>query len=145
MDNDYGIDLDAIFEVIDTAEVITFRFVTIPHRLLFDARHSEQEGPLLKVVPRAASLEERFKSVKQLRPRFKLPEKITAIWWPRYVTSLAGCGVWDRVKGRILRSGFPQTAGESEAVLRELIQRERAEVVNAIAGNGYHTLWERCA
>ncbi len=145
MDNDYGIDLNAIFEVIDTAEVITFRFVTISHRLLFDSRHSEVEGPLLKVVPRAGSLEERFKSIKQLRPRFKLPEKIIAIWWPRYIVSLEGCGVWERLLGRIRRSGFPQIAEEGETVLRELIQRERAEVFNAIVGTGFHTLWERRA
>ena len=43
MDMDSPIDLRAVFEVIDSAEVITFRFVTIPHRLLFDTRHNEME------------------------------------------------------------------------------------------------------
>jgi len=145
MDSDYGIDFNAIWEVIDSAEVITFRFVTVPQRLLFDGRHSEMDGPLLKIVPRAGSLEERFKAIKQLRPRFKLPEKITAIWWPRYIHSLVDCGVWERILERIRRSGFPQLAEEHEATLRELIQRERAETMNAIVGTGYHTLWQRSA
>lgn len=145
MDSDYGIDFDAIWEVIDTAEVITFRFVTIPHRLLFDSRHTEMEGPLLKIVPRATSLEERFKAIKQLRPRFKLPEKITAIWWPRYIQSLVDCGVWERILERIRKSGFPQLAEQCEGTLRELKQRERAETLNAITGAGYHSLWQRTA
>ena len=35
MDIDSPIDLRPVFEVIDSAEVITFRFVTMPHRPLF--------------------------------------------------------------------------------------------------------------
>lgn len=143
MDTDYAIDLEAIFAVIERAEVIIFRFVTIPQRLLFDGRYSESESPLLKVVPRATSLQERFKAIKQLRPRFRLPEKITAIWWPKYVHSLAECGVWERILRRIGASGFPQAAEEAQEVLRELQQRERAELLNAITGAGYYSLWER--
>lgn len=63
METDYAIDLGAVFQVIDNAEVIIFRFVAIPQRLLLDARHTEMEGPLLKAVPRATSLEERFKAL----------------------------------------------------------------------------------
>ncbi len=56
MDMDSPIDLRAVFEVIDSAELITFRFVTIPHRLLFNSRHNEMESPLLRLVPRAAGV-----------------------------------------------------------------------------------------
>lgn len=143
MDTDYGIDFDAILQVIDSAEVITFRFVTVPQRLLFDTRHSRSEGPLLKLVPRANSLEERFQALKQLRPRFKLPEKVTAIWWPLYIHSLVDSGVWDRLTKRLCDSGFSQASEQSREVLRELAQQERTEIFNAITGNAYHTLWER--
>ena len=145
MDTDYAIDLGAVFEVIDNAEVIIFRFVTIPQRLLFDARHSDAEGPLLKTIPRAASLEERFRALKQLRPRFKIPERITAIWWPKYVRSLQESSVWGHIQRRMTQEGYPQLADAAEEVLRELCQRERAETLNAITGAGYHTLWERKA
>src|SRR3989337_687943 len=141
MDTDYAIDLGAVFEVIDGAEVIIFRFVTIPQRLLFDARHTDVEGPLLRTVPRATSLEERFKALKQLRPRFKIPEKISAIWWPKYMHSLRDSGVWERLLGRLTREGYPRLADAAEEVMRELCQRERAEILNAITGTGYHTLW----
>lgn len=145
MDTDYPIDLGAVFQVIDTAEVIIFRFVTIPQRLLFDARHSDAEGPFLKPVPRATSLEERFKALKQLRPRFRIPERITAIWWPKYVHSLEACGVWQRIQRRMAQEGYPRLADAAQEVMRELCLRERAETYNAITGVGYHTLWERRA
>lgn len=143
MDNDYSIDVPAILEILNTAEVITFRFVTVQQRLLMDARFSEAEGPLLKLVPRATSAEERFRAIKQLRPRFRLPEKITAVWWPKYVDSLITSGVWGRVAQRMASSGFPGAAEQCEQVLRELRQQERAEIMNAILGHGYQSLWER--
>ena len=143
MDNDFAIDIDAIFEVIDKADVITIRFLILPERLLIDARCSEGEGPLIKCVPRAASLEERFKSIKQLRPRFRLPEKITAIWWPKHVRELATCGVWDRIIQRLTSAGFPQAAEQCQEILEDLIQQEEQEILNAIAGKGYQCLWER--
>src|SRR3989304_3520131 len=118
MDTDYAIDLGAVFEVIDGAEVIIFRFVTIPQRLLFDARHTDVEGPLLRTVPRATSLEERFKALKQLRPRVKIPERITAIWWPKYIHSLEDSGVWRRIQRRMAQAGYPRLADAAEEVLR---------------------------
>ncbi len=143
MDNDFAIDIDAIFKVIDKADVITIRFLILPQRLLIDGRCSESEGPLIKLVPRAASLEERFKSIKQLRPRFRLPEKITAIWWPKHVRELVTCGVWDRIVQRLTSAGFPQAAEKCQEVLEELVRQEEQEILNAIAGEGYHCLWAR--
>jgi len=143
MDNDFAIDIDAVFEVIDKADVITIRFLILSQRLLIDARCSKSEGPLIKPVPRAASLEERFKSIKQLRPRFRLPKKITAIWWPKHVRELVTCGVWDRIVQRLASAGFPQADEQCQKVLEELIRQEEQEILNAVAGEGYHCLWER--
>ncbi len=143
MDIDSPIDLRAVFEVIDSAEVITFRFVTIPHRLLFDTRHNEMEGPLLRLVPHAASLEERLKTIMQMRPRFRLPEKISSVWWPKHVHSLADFGAWDRILRRIGSLGYPQIADRAADVFREMEFKERVEVYNAITGAGYHDLWVR--
>ncbi len=143
MDIDNPIDLRAVFEVIDSAEVITFRFVTIPHRLLFDTRNNEMEGPLLRLAPHTASLEERLKTIKQMRPRFRLPEKISSVWWPKHVHSLADFGAWDRILRRIGSLGYPQIADRAADVFREMEFKERVEVYNAITGAGYHDLWVR--
>src|SRR3989337_1037735 len=118
MDTDYAIDLGAVFEVIDNAEVIICRFVTVPQRLLFDARHTDVEGPFLRTVPRAISLEERFKALKQLRPRFKIPERISAIWWPKYMHSLRDSGVWERLLGRLAPGGYTRPAQDAGGGMR---------------------------
>jgi hypothetical protein len=141
MDNEYHLDYDQILHTIRTAEVVAFRFVTVPMRLLIDNRSNEVDPPMVKLVPKVASAEERFKSLKVLRPRFKLPNKITAIWWPRYIASLEETGVWDAVVRRIADAGFAEAAAECDAVLAELKRMEREEIENAIAGEGYRTLW----
>lgn len=141
MDNQYHLDLDEILKTVRKAEVITFRFVTVPDRLLIDNRFTEIDAPMVRLVPRAASAEERFKSLKQLRPRFKLPNKISAIWWPRYVRSFDESGIWAAIIKRIEDNGFAAAAGECESLLEELKRKERTELGNAIAGEGYRSLW----
>ena len=80
---DYGLDLDEVSRVIDAADVLVVRFAILDKRLLIDARTNETDGPLIAVVPRAQSVEDRFKSLKKLRPLFPLPEKIMSFMWPR--------------------------------------------------------------
>jgi len=142
MDNDYILDLNEIIETVRNADVLTFRFVIVSQRLLVDGRHTEIDPPLLKLVPAAASAEERFRSLKRLRPRFKLPEKITSIWWPRYVNSLVDSGVWNALAERLAGGGFPDAVKRCEEVLVELRDLEKAEVRSAILGEGYQTLWQ---
>jgi hypothetical protein len=141
MDNMYHLDYGAILKTVREAEVVAFRFVTVQERLLLDNRHSEVDPPMVKLVPKVNSAEERFKSLKVLRPRFKLPPKICAIWWPRYIDSLVDTGVWDAIVQRIVDNGYPAAAGECDEILRDLRRMEREELVNAIGGEGYRTLW----
>ena len=143
MDNDFAIDLDAILDAVEKADVVTIRFLIVPHRLLIDTRHSDVEGPLVKVVPRARSLEGRFKAIKQLRPHFRLPDQITAVWWPKRVEGLVSAGIWERIVRRVSDSGFPDAAEECEKVLHDLICQEQAEISNAVTGAGYQSLWQR--
>lgn len=143
MDNDLLPDYDEVIRTVQQAEVITFRFITVQQRLLIDNRSSEVDPPLMKLVPRARSVEERFRALKQLRPRFRLPEKISAIWWPKYVDTLAERGVWDAILGRIAQAGFPEVAERYACLLDELRQLERQELRHAICGEGYQAIWER--
>ncbi len=142
MDNDYNLNVDEILDTIQSAEVITIRFVVISQRLLIDSRFSAVDGPLLKLVPRVKSPEERFRNLKQLRPRFRLPEKISAVWWPKRVQSLVTCGIWPSIVQRVIDSGYPGAAQQCEEVFRELLAEEEEEVRNAILGTGYQALWE---
>jgi hypothetical protein len=142
MDNDFLLNYDDILRTIRTADVLTVRFVVISQRLLIDARTNEIDGPMIKVVARARNAEDRFRSLKQLRPRFRVPEKISAIWWPRYIQSLSTSGVWDALVSRMEASGFPQAVEQCEEVYIELLRLEREQVHNAITGEGFQALWE---
>jgi hypothetical protein len=146
MENDFGLDIQEIMKVVDTAEVLVVRFAIVDKRLLVDARHNEVEGPLIKLVPRADSVEERFRHLKQIRPRFPLPERIMSFMWPRHVELLQTSGVWQRIVDRLGSLGHGGIAEECEAVYRELLAEEKVQVLAAIRGEaGYQSLWERRA
>jgi len=143
MDNDFHLDYGEIIKTIQQAEVITFRFVVVNERLLIDYRSSEIDPPLVKLVPRATSVEERFRSLKKLRPRFRLPEKISAIWWPKLVDTMVERGIWSAIVERIETAGFTEAARGCDGVLKELRALERQELRHAVAGEEYQSLWER--
>ncbi|HEY4684799.1 MAG TPA: hypothetical protein VII57_02010 [Dehalococcoidia bacterium] len=143
MDNDYVLNLDDILRTIASAEVVRFRFGLLDKRLLIDNRCNELEGPLVKLVDRAGSSEESFRNLKRLRPRFPLPDKMTAIWWPKYVSTLRSTGVWEAIVSRIADAGFADAVRQSEDALRELLRMEREEIRNAITGVGFQTIWPR--
>ena len=144
MENDFGLDLSDIFNVIDSGEVILVRFQLVERRLLIDTRRSAVEGPMITLVPRVGSSEERFRSLKRLRPRFALPERILSFQWPRQIRSLRSSGVWDRICRRLVEGGGDEVAAHCDEVYAQLERLEREETVAAIrGGEGYETVWER--
>jgi hypothetical protein len=142
MDNDYELNVDEIAQTVESAEVLTLRFVVLSHRLLIDTRFTPIDGPLLKLVPPVKTPEERFRSLKQLRPRFRIPDKICSVWWPKHVESLASAGVWSAIARRIIDSGSPGAAQLCEDTFQEMLALEQEEIRNAIMGKGYQALWE---
>jgi hypothetical protein len=142
--DDYGLDMGEVSRVIDQAEVLVVRFAILDKRLLVDYRTNENDGPMIAVVQKAESIEERFKALKQLRPRFSLPEKIMSFMWPRHIETFRNSGLADKIKERLLSLGGEEMGAKADAVLDELAGREKVEVVAAIrGGDGYQTLWER--
>jgi hypothetical protein len=143
MDNPGNINLNEIVRAINSADVMVFRFSIIEKRLLFDARANAEEGPLLKLVPRVNSAQERFRSLRELRPAFPLPENIIAFSWGKFISSLKTDGIWDVVEERARRSGFPNTDEMCRRVFLELLEMENDERIAALTGKGYRTLWQR--
>ncbi|MGI8925420.1 MAG: hypothetical protein ACR2HN_02090 [Tepidiformaceae bacterium] len=141
MDNDFTMDLADIGVTVQTGEVVAIRFVSVGHRLLLDFRCSEIDGPLVKVVEPVKSIEERYRSLQGLRPRFKPPEKIMAVWWPRFTTSLKTTGIWDQIMQRVSDSGYVEAVRRAEEALAELIALEREQQRGAVTGEGFRTLW----
>ena len=141
MDNDYSVDLGDIVNTIRTHDVLVMRFVAVGQRLLLDFRATELDGPLVKVVQPVKSVEERYRELKLIRPRLALPDKIVAIWWPRFTTSLRSTGVWDEVMRRVSDAGHPEAVRRAEEALLELVRIERDHHRAAIRGDGFKTLW----
>lgn len=141
MDNDFNIDLVDIASTIRSSEVITIRFVAVGHRLLLDFRSTEIDGPMVRVVKPVKSIEERYRDLRKLRPRFASPEKIVAIWWPRFAASLESTGTWHEVMQRVTESGHADSVRQASAVLSELIRLERLAQQDAVCGQGFRTLW----
>ena len=145
MDNDYVLNLDDILHTVETADVVRIRFQLLDKRLVIDNRTSEVEGPLIKLVNRAGSSEESFRNLKRMRPRFPLPERMTAIFWPKYANTLRSTGVWSAIVRRIEATGFEDSRRQCDEVMREMLEMERREIRNAISGEGFQTVWQRTA
>src|SRR4029453_1758738 len=124
MDNDYVLNLDDILHTIETADVVRIRFLLLEKRLLLDNRYNEFEGPLIRLVNRSGSSEESFRNLKRMRPRFPLPDKMTAIWWPKYVNTLQSTGVWQAILQRIADTGYQDSMKQCEEVMSELLVLE---------------------
>jgi hypothetical protein len=143
MDSDFRIDLSEVNRNLDTAEVASLYFPLLRKTLLIDTRCSNLDGPLIKVVPMVSTPEERFRSLRQMRPRFPKPESITIIPWPKYVGSLVRLGVWDHIVRRFVDLGGPDLPRQCEACLQELLTAERQEIGRAIRGENFQDLWRR--
>lgn len=145
VDNDYSIDMRALVQTIATTDVITMRFITVGHRLLLDFRSTPLDGPMIRVVDPVRSVRERYESLRQLRPRFDLPERIVSVAWPRFVQSLADSDVWRTVLERVVDSGDPSAVRATEETLRRVLELEAEHQREAITGDGFRTLWSASA
>lgn len=144
MESDFGLDLEDLYDLIERAEVLVIRFQLLECRLLVDTRSNQVDGPLVALVPRAASVEERFQSLGRLRPRFPLPERIMSFQWPRHVQLLRLSGIWARLCDRLIASGFPDVTLRCNEAFTELCRAEERETRLAIEGGAsYQTMWQR--
>ncbi len=144
MSEEFGVDLDEVFKVIDSSDVLVVRFHILQKRLLVDFRTKVGVGPFLAVVPRAESVEDRFRSIKRLRPEFGFPERVMSFSWPRTVPVLVASGVWGHLQERLRALGGEEAISACALVFDEMLAEERKEIVGAIIGaEHYQTLWER--
>jgi hypothetical protein len=144
MNDEYGVDLDEVFKVISTAEVLVVRFHLIQERLLVDFRVKPGAGPYIGLVPKVDSVEERFRSIERLRPEFMRPSKVMSFHWPRSMPVLMASGTWQHLVDRMGEMGGHEAMDACGGVMDELVRAERKEITGAIRGaEHYQTLWER--
>ena len=143
MDREAHIDLDEVLRNIDTADVMSVYFPMLRRSLLVDARYNDTEGPLVRVVTMVNSIEERFRGLRRMRPRFPRPESITIVPWERPVGGFKRTGALDRLLSRFADEGQGAAIHDARHAYEELEALEAQEIANAITGEGYQSLWER--
>lgn len=142
VDNDYNIDMSEIAQTIRTHDVVVLRFVTVGKRLLLDFRCSDIDGPAVRLVDPVKSVQERYASLRKIRPRFRDPDKIVMVYWPRFTRSLGETDAWREVNARLVEAGHPESVREAEQALAEVIRAEEEHQRSAIlGGEGFKTLW----
>ena len=139
-----GIDVAAIRQVIETAEVFVVRFVMAEHRLMVDTRLDAEGRVYIKVVPPVASPEERYRFLQKERPGLSPPDQITVFQWPRSITVLRDSGLWAVIEERLVGIVGEPGRDQATAAYREGRRLEKVDTAALIrGGEGYETLWER--
>jgi hypothetical protein len=141
MEGDFEVALQEVIDSVENAEVMSLFFPTFGKAVVIDTRSTEDEGPLIRIMPMVASPQERIRSLRRLRPGFPRVQNLTVIPWPRYVNSLLTLGIWDRIVKRLVDSGHEEAATACASVLEELKRLEKRELAAVVLGEDYHTLW----
>ena len=143
MDNDFWVDAQEIHKIIDDAPVVIVRFSTVSQRMLIDSRCGPEDPPVISLVGRVRGPEQRFRELRQARPRMTVPDEIMSFQWPRPVMSFVRGGTMEHIIERFAELGFPDAETQVRRTFHELMLRERRELFQALRGEGYQTLWER--
>jgi hypothetical protein len=105
MDDELGVSIRDVLRSVAEADVVTLYFPALRKTLLFDARTSEIEGPMVRVVDSVNSTTERIRSLRRMRPGFGRPETLVLVPWARHVDSLARLGIMQEMMDRCRRLG----------------------------------------
>ena len=139
----FEIDIDAVNQNVDEAEVVCIYFPMLRKTLLVDTRTTEDVGPLVCVVDMVENAQERFRLLRRLRPQLDRPRSITLVPWVRSVGSLRATGVWGRLTARLSACGDADCLDAASRCLEELHALERHELLSALTGRDHRTLWGR--
>jgi len=143
LSHEYGVDLGAIVERVESSETFSIFFPSLRKALVVDMRHGPEEGPLVRVLPMARSPQDRLRSLRRLRPHLPRATQMVAIPWPSYVENMVRSGVWDKLAVRVSESGSEDAVRALANSLAELRQHEATELASLIRGDHYETIWSR--
>lgn len=141
------VDIARIETIVSEADVFAVGFRLFPERLLIDTRFDGDDPagvcalPMVAIVDPVESVQARFFWLGQQRPALGVPGNFMFFSWPHSVRYLEESGLWQRIRNRIVESGFRGAAETCDEALRDLQQRERKATVDAIRGTRYETLW----
>ena len=137
-ENGQLVDMSAVDEAIDRADVLTVGFRSFPERLIVDSRRNEAVGPMVRVVEPVGGVEERMFWLGRNRPQFGLPEQFTFFVWPHSIELFESLGLNATLLSHVGGDGTAQLA----VALDELRRLERASQRASIDGDQWRTLWD---
>ena len=141
MEGNFLFEIDEVLRNVQEAEVMSIFFPSFRRALIIDMRSNADDGPMVRLMPMASSPQDRVRSIRKLRPGFPRLQNLTLIPWQRYVDSLVNLGGWEKIVKRIEESGDAKAIQACDAALTELRRLERQELVAAISGDNYQTIW----
>lgn len=140
---EFGVDLTAIVEQVESAETFSIFFPTLRRSLIVDMRRGPEDGPMVRVLPMARSPHDRLRSLRRMRPHLPRATQMVAIPWPTYVENLVRSGVWAKLQDRMDQINASQAEQDLVRALAELRQYESQELTALIRGDNYDTIWAR--
>ena len=142
-DNTIDVDMAAMGEVMQRADVLTIGFSVFAERLLIDVRSSPVQGPLVTIVGPVATVQERYMWLGQHRGAFGAPEAFSFIVWPKSVRNLVERDGLAPMARRLMLVS-PEAAATLHDELAKLAWMERESTRMAIRGEGpWKTIWGR--
>lgn len=145
-DNGIAIDLEALDDAVDDADLIVVAFEFWPERLLIDMREDvhRHTPPLIEIVEPVGGVAERNLWLSARRPGISPPEQFLFFTWPHSVTFLSRSMLPVLVARRLQAEQGLDVRDALQDVFEELAVLERREARAAVrGGEGYETVWSR--
>jgi hypothetical protein len=139
-ENGIEVDMAALAELLQRADVITVGFTLFPERILVDTRSNDRQGQCAVTVEPVATVQERYLWLGANRGSFGAPEAFSFFVWPHTVRSLLEREALAPLRARL----EPETRAKFDEALGQALQREQHEMVAAVRGSErWPALWER--
>ena len=140
-ENGLQVDLEALRERLENADLIVIGFHAFPERLLLDARSSPTEGPLVAVVAPVTSLQERYAWLGKHRSAFGLPDDFTFAMWPHSISLIREHKVLEPMSARMTAVSNEADLAMSRAIARLEVLERRTIREAVLGGPGWESLW----
>ncbi len=140
-ENGLQVDLEALRERLENADLIVIGFHAFPERLLLDARSSPSEGPLVAVVAPVSSVQERYAWLGKHRSAFGMPDDFTFAMWPHSISLIREHDVLAPMGERMAAVSNEADLAMSRAMARLEVLERRSIREAVLGGPSWESLW----
>lgn len=139
-ENGTEIDLEALNQLLQQADVLAIGFTLFPERIIIDTRANDRQGQLAAMVEPVANLQDRYLWLGRHRGAFGAPEAFSFFVWPQTVRGLIDRGVLGPLRARLEHDALAQL----DLALDDAASRERNAMASAVRGDeSWPAIWQR--